>query len=59
MVGGLGARRSGFGIRRNEKVVVIYLSRDHLRLGAPELRPVGETLKEEGVPRIAQGLGNA
>ena len=24
-------------------------------LGGPELRPVGETLKKGGVPRIAQG----
>lgn len=28
-----------------------------MRFGVPELRPVRETLKEDGGPRIAQGSG--
>lgn len=58
---GLGARSSGFGIRCNkgemERIVTWFMFLEIIRFGVPELRPVGETLKEDRGPRVAQGSG--
>lgn len=34
-------------------MVIRFIFLEIIRLGVPELRPVGEILKEDGVPRIA------
>lgn len=44
-------------MRDKEDEVTWFLFLETIRIGVPELRPVGETLKEDEDSRIAQGSG--